>query len=143
MALDIRRIEYFRTMVRDEPGEGLAVLSALASQGVNLMAFTAVPQGSSQTELMLYPESAAALARAANSSGMRLEGPHPALLVHGDDELGAVAEVHRRLAQAGLNVVSASGLSDGRGRFGYIIHMRPAEVDRAEAVLRGSAARIL
>ncbi len=43
MASDIRRIEYFRTTVRDEPGAGFTVLSALRSQGVNLVAFTAIP----------------------------------------------------------------------------------------------------
>jgi hypothetical protein len=142
MAVDIRRLEYFRTIVKDEPGEGFNVLSAFASQGVNLLAFTAVPVGANETELTLYPESSLALSHASRASGMSLDGPHPALLVQGDDELGAIASLHRRLAGAGLNVVSATGLTDGRGSFGYIIHMRPADVGRAAAVLREEVSSI-
>lgn len=138
MPFTLRRIDYFRTTVTDEPGEGLAVLSALASQNVNLVAFTAVPAGANQTQLMLYPEHTGALAHAASVSGMALDGPHAALLVQGDDELGAIAGIHRLLANEGLNVVSASGVADGRGTFGYIIHMRPADVERAALVLRGA-----
>jgi hypothetical protein len=136
MAVVIRQFDYFRTIVKDAPGEGFNVLSALASQGVNLLAFTAVPVGANETELTLYPESSQALSHASRVSGMSLDGPHPALLVQGDDELGAIADLHRKLAAAGLNVASATGLTDGRGSFGYIIHMRPADVPRAEAVLR-------
>lgn len=140
MSFSIRRIEYFHTTIRDEPGEGFAVLSALASQSVNLMAFTAVPLGRNETQLTLYPEIASALSRAAAASGMRMDGPHPAILVQGDDELGAIAGIHRQLATAGLNVVSASGVTDGRGSFGYVIHLRPGEVERAAEVLRNAAA---
>jgi hypothetical protein len=136
MAFTIRRIEYFHTTVKDEPGEGFAVLSALASQNVNLLAFTAVPVAGNETQLTLYPDSASALSHAAASTRMAMEGPHPALLVQGDDELGAIASIHRRLASAGLNVASASGVTDGRGSFAYIIHMRAADVDRAADVLQ-------
>jgi predicted amino acid-binding ACT domain protein len=138
MASDIRRIEYFRTTVKDEPGEGLTVLSALSSQGVNLVAFTAVPVAAHETQLMLYPESATALTRAATNSRMQMDGPYAALLVQGDDALGAIAGIHRVLAKAGLNVVSASGVTDGRGAFGYIIHLRESDVDRAANLLRKS-----
>jgi hypothetical protein len=140
MAFSISRIEYFRTIISDEPGEGFTVLSTLASQGVNLLAFTGIPLGDRRTELTLYPESAAAFARAATAAGMQLDGPHPALLVQGDDELGGLAGIHRVLARAQLSVVAATGVADGRGSFGYVIHMRPADVERAADVLRASSA---
>jgi len=135
MAFSIRRIEYFRAVISDEPGEGFAALSSLSSQGVNLLAFTGIPLGDRRTELTLYPESATALERAAATAGMQLDGPLPALLVQGDDELGALAGIHRLLAGAQLNVVAATGVADGRGSFGYVIHMRPADVKRAADVL--------
>jgi hypothetical protein len=138
MAFSIQRIEYFRTIVSDELGEGFTVLSTLASQGVNLLAFTGIPLGDQRTELTLYPETASAFGRAAAAAGMQLEGPHPALLVQGDDELGALAGIHRVLARAVLNVIAATGVADGRGSFGYVIHMRPADVDRAADVLGAS-----
>jgi hypothetical protein len=140
MAFSIRRIEYFRTMISDEPGEGFTVLSTLASQGINLLAFTGVPHGDRRTELTLYPESASAFARTGTAAGMQLEGPLPALLVQGDDELGALAGIHRALARAQLNVVAATGVADGRGSFGYVIHLRPADVDSAVDVLAAFSA---
>jgi hypothetical protein len=136
MATSIRRIGYFHTTVRDEPGEGFTVLSALSSQGVNLVAFTAVPVASHETQLTLYPESDVALSRAAANIRMQVDGPHAALLVQGDDELGAIADIHRALANAGLNVISASGVADGRGSFGYVVHLRESDVDRAASILR-------
>ena len=71
MPFEIRRVEYFRITVKDEPGQGFAVLSALSSQGVNLLAFTAIPVVSGhETQLTLYPDSSTAMSRAAASSGM-------------------------------------------------------------------------
>lgn len=138
MAFSIRSIEYFHATVKDEPGEGFALLSALASEGVNLMAFNAVPLGAKDTQLTLFPDSSAALTRAAAAIRIPLDGPHRALLVLGDDKLGAFAEVHRIIAQAGLNVIASSGLADTRGTFGYIIHLRNAEIDLAAQVLAGA-----
>ncbi len=56
MATRIRRVSYFHTVVHDQPGEAFKLLSLLANQGVNLMAFTAVPVGPSQTQLTLFPD---------------------------------------------------------------------------------------
>jgi len=52
-------------------------------------------------------------------------------LVQGDDELGALAELHMRLSDARVNVYASTGVADGRGSFGYIIYVRPEEYDRA------------
>ncbi len=135
MALNVHPIEYFRTTVKDQPGEGFAVLSALAAEGVNLVAFTAVPHGQTETQLTLFPASAGALVTCAARAGIPLDGPHRAILVEGDDELGAVAEIHRILARADLNVVASTGLADGRGAFGYVIHLREADISTAAEVL--------
>ena len=135
MAFSIRRIDYFRTTISDDPGEGFTVLSTLESQGINLLAFTGIPLDDRRIELTLYPESASAFERTAGAAGMQVDGPLPALLVQGDDELGALAGIHRVLAGAQLNVIAATGVADGRGSFGYVIHMRAADVDRAAEVL--------
>jgi hypothetical protein len=54
----------------------------------------------------------------AAAAGLSLEGPHRALLVQGDDELGAFASVHERLFKAGIDIYASSGVIDGRGSFG-------------------------
>ena len=53
----------------------------------------------------------------AKQAGLVMDGPHPALLVRGDDELGALAEVHMKLYTAKVNVYASSGVADGRGEF--------------------------
>ena len=52
MGHTIRRIDYFYTTVHDRPGEALGFLTALAELGVNLLAFTAIPSGMLQTQLI-------------------------------------------------------------------------------------------
>lgn len=135
MAFRIRRVDYFYTTVRDEPGEGYAVLSQLASQGVNLLAFTAIPFGPTRTQLALFPEDSGAFVHAATLLGLAFDGPHPALLVQGDDELGALANIHARLAQANVNVFSSSGVASDRGSFGYVLYIRPDDFQRATEAL--------
>lgn len=135
MAFGIRRVEYFYTTVRDQPGEGSKLLSQLANLGINLLAFTAVPVGPVHTQLAIFPEDAGKLADVAKKAGLAMDGPHLALLVQGDDELGALAGIHRKLYQANVNVYASSGVTDGRGGYGYVIYVRPEEYERAVAAL--------
>jgi hypothetical protein len=135
MACSVRRVEYFSTTVKDQPGEAYKLLKTLADLGINLLAFTAVPIGPLQTRLTLFPEDDAKLAHEAQADRLELDGPHPALLVQGDDELGAFAEIHMKLSDARVNVYASTGVADGRGSFGYIIYLRPEEFARASAAL--------
>ena len=135
MAYKIRRVDYFYTTVKDEPGEAYKVLSLLASLGINLVAVTAVPFGPMNTQLTIFPEDTAQLRNEARKSGLKLEGPQPALLVQGDDELGALAEVHSKLYTANVNIYASSGVADGKGHYGYIIYVRPDDYENAVTAL--------
>lgn len=135
MAYTIRKVDYYHTTVRDRPGVAYKLLSQLADFGLNLVAFTAVPVGPSQTQLTLFPEDALKMESVAQRAGMRLDGPYSALLVQGDDELGALAEVHHQLFQGNVNVYAATGVTDGRGAFGYLIYLRPEDYGRATQIL--------
>jgi hypothetical protein len=103
----------------------------LAELGINLLAFTAVPTGPMHTQLTLFPENSQKLINEAQRAKLLLDGPHPALLVQGDDELGALASIHLRLYRAGVNVYASSGVADGRGSYGYVIYVRPQEFETA------------
>ena len=135
MASRIRQVEYFHATVKDRPGEAYQLLSQLAGSGVALLAFSAVPAGVEHTQLMLFPESVEALLRAAASEGLVLSGPQHALLIQGDDELGALAEVHRQLSAGGVNVYASTGVADGQGGFGYVVFLRSEDIDRAAGIL--------
>lgn len=131
----IRKVNYFYVTIREERGAAYELLARLASSNVNLLAFVAVPFGPNVAQLTLFPESDEALASAARNSGFTLEGPHPALLVQGDDALGALAEIHQKLADAQVDVFASSGVTSHSGNFGYVIYVTPDQVDRAIATL--------
>ena len=131
----IRKVTYFYTMVEDRPGEAYALLSQLAALDINLLAFTAIPVGPDRTQLSIFPADEHKLAQVASRAGFELDGPHPALLVQGDDELGALVGVHQRLRRAGVNVYASNGVTDGKSSFGYVIYVRPDEFDQAVAAL--------
>ena len=135
MAYRIRRLDYFYTQVTDQPGAAYELLSSLAGLGVNLLAFTAVPIGPEDTQLTLFPEDPHRLQDAARKAGLPLAGPHPAILVQGDDEMGALAKIHAKLAEARVNVYASTCVTDGAGRYGYVIYVRPEEYDRAQKAL--------
>lgn len=135
MASRIRRVEYFHATVKDRPGEAYRFLSRLAGTGVNLLAFSAVPAGIEHTQLMLFPESVESLLRAAASDGLILSGPQHAILIQGDDELGALADVHRKLSESRVNVSASTGVADGQGGFGYVVFVRSEDIERAAGVL--------
>jgi len=135
MGCNISKVEYFNTTIIDRPGEAYKFLSQLALLKINLLAFSAVPIGPTDTQLIIYPENPKFMKNEASRAGLFLEGPHPALLVQCDDRLGALADIHLRIFDADVNVTSASGVIDGRGAFGYVIHVAPEDFDKAAAAL--------
>ncbi|MDH3604539.1 MAG: hypothetical protein OEU26_33445 [Candidatus Tectomicrobia bacterium] len=135
MAYTVRRIDYFYIMVTESPGIGYEVLSGFAEQGVNLVAITAVPFGPARTQLAVFPNDTAKMQHAAQQANIPLDGPHPALVVQGDDEVGVLAKIHEKLFDANVHVFASTGVADGKGRYGYIIYVRPEECDRAAAAL--------
>jgi hypothetical protein len=120
----------------DQPGEAYKLLSQLEKSGINLLAFTAIPVGPDRTQLTLFPENSSKLITEAKRINFILDGPHPALLVQGDDELGALTDIHEILYKANVNVYASSGVTDNRGSFGYLLYVRPEEYERAAAALK-------
>jgi hypothetical protein len=137
MAYNIRRVDYYYTSAEDQPGEAYKLLDILAKQGINLLAFTAVPTGPARTQLALFPEQGSKLEAVAARAGMQLDGPHSAILVQGDDKMGALAEIHEKLMRAGVNVYASTAVTDGKGCFGYLVYVRRDEMNSALGALKG------
>jgi hypothetical protein len=135
MTMNIRRVEYFHATVKDLPGEAYKLLAQLATAEVNLLAFNAVPVGPEQTQLVIFPESVESLARAAERTGLILTGPQRAFLIQGDDRLGALVDLHRKLSDASINVYASSGVTDGRGGYGYVLYVRSEHYEDAAVAL--------
>jgi hypothetical protein len=136
MSFKIRKVEYFYCSVVDQPGEAYKLLSQLEKSGINLLAFTAIPVGPNRTQLTLFPETPEKFVAITKGSNCSIDGPHPALLVQGDDELGALADIHQVLYEANVNVYASNGVTDNRGSFGYLLYVRPEEYERAAAALK-------
>ena len=43
--------------------------------------------------------------------------------------------MHKQLFDAGVDVYAASGVTDGRGAFGYVIYVREDQLQKAAAAL--------
>jgi hypothetical protein len=135
VAFTIRGVEYYYANVRDELGAAYRFLSQLAELGVDLLAFTAVPSGPARAQFTLVPTDTGRLLAQARVAGLPLDGPYHAFLVQGDDELGALANVHEQLTKAGVDIFASSGVSDGRGAFGYLVYVREDQFEKATAAL--------
>jgi hypothetical protein len=135
MALSVRNVEYFYTRVEDEPGKTYGLLAKLASEEINLLAFSAIPFGPNYVELTIFPEHSDGLIRVARENGWALIGPQHGCLVQGDDHLGAFAEIQQSLYRAGVSVYAASGVTDGAGHYGYVIYVRESDHEAAARAL--------
>jgi hypothetical protein len=134
MADEIRRVEYFYVQVSDKPGEGARALATLRDAGVNLLAFSGFPEGR-RAQLDFVPEDAAAFKQAAKKAGWKVTGPKKAFLVSGEDRVGVVADVLAKIAGAGIDVIAATALCAGAGRYGGIVWVAPGDVARTTRLL--------
>jgi hypothetical protein len=135
MAIRVRAVEYFNVTVKDRPGEAYRLLSQLATAGVNLLAFSAVPSGPEVTQLVLFPDSTEGLTAVAERAGLVLTGPQRAILVQGDDRLGALAEIHGKLFEAQVDVYASTGITDGKGDYGCVLYVKPGHFKSATHAL--------
>jgi len=131
----VRRVEYYYAQVEDKPGEGRKLLEFMSAHGVNLVAFTAFPIDESRAQLDFVPEDTNKLKKAAEEAGLPLVGPKKAFMIQGEERTGVLVEYHLRLSDAGVNVHAANGVSGGRGRFGYIMWVKPEDYEKAAKAL--------
>src|SRR6201998_2814111 len=134
MSDTVRKVDYFYVVVPDRPGEGAKVLSALAAEGINFLAFSAFPSAR-KSQLDLVPEDSAAFRLAAKKLKLRLSARKTGFLLQGDDRVGAMNERLSKLANAKINVTAEDGVGSGGGRDGAIFWVRPQAVIRAAKVL--------
>src|ERR1700680_94714 len=110
MPLKVRIAEYFYVKVEAAPGKAYELLESLASEEINVLAFSAVPYGPNYVELTIFPDRSENLVRLAKKMNWTLIGPQHACLIHGDDHLGALAEIQQRLADEGVSIYASSGV---------------------------------
>ncbi len=134
----IRIVDYYYIEAPNKPGEGAQMLRHLEDAGVNLAVLHAFPSGR-RTQVDFVSTDAAALKRAARPAKWKLVGPKKALLVNGDDRVGALTGYFETLGEAGVNVTAVTAIAAGAGRFGAIIWVDPRNVRRAAQLLGASS----
>ena len=135
MADHIRVVEYYTVVVHDRPGQGYWVYSRLHEAGVTLLGASGFPLARGKAQLSLIPEDPAALAAAAEACECELSAPKRAFLIQGETRVGAMSDTYHRLERKGINIVAAQALAAGAGRWGMMLWVKPADVDRAAKAL--------
>lgn len=130
-----RMVDYFYTCVDDRPGEGYRLLARLKRREVNFLAFSAFPSGPGQVQLNFFPSDYDSLQRAAAELNVQLMGPKKAILIQGDDKMGAIADVFRIFYDVGINIHAASCVADDRGGFGLVVWISPNDYEEAARAL--------
>jgi len=134
MATTIRKVEYFKVGVADKAGEGARLLGILKDAKVNLLALTGFPRGR-RAQIDLVPQDATAFKKAMKKAGVALGEKKTLFLVQGDDRVGAMAEILDKLGTAGINVTAVDAVTDGKGRFGAILWVKPKDMAKASRIL--------
>jgi hypothetical protein len=135
MSLTVRSVEYFYVQIHNGHDKAYALLAQLASEEVNLLAFSAVPFGPNRVELTIFPDQSETFIQLSEKLGWKVTGPMHALLVQGDDQLGTLAQIQRMLLDAGISIYASSGVTDGGGRYGYVIYVKEEDHQRAATAL--------
>jgi hypothetical protein len=136
MAKDVvRKVDYWYATVPDQPGAADAVLQKLAAAKVNLTAYLAFPLPGGKSQVDLIPADPAAFEKAAKAAGVTLSAKKQAILVQGADRVGALTEHTRRLAAKKVNGVAGAAIATPGGGYGFLIWVKPQDVDTAVAAL--------
>jgi hypothetical protein len=132
MADSVRLVDYFYVTVPNKAGEGARLLDALRRERVNLLAFSAFPEGR-KSQADFIPEDSAAFRRAAKKAKWKVTGPKKVFLLQGDDRVGALADIVGALAGAKINITALDAISV-HGRFGALLWVDPKDVKKAQKV---------
>ena len=133
MADLIRIAQYYKVQIANKPGTLAGALAPLREAGVNLLAVHAFPR-SRRTQVDVVPEDVTAFKDVAKANKLKIQGPKMCLLVEGDDRLGSLGDLADRLRLAKINMIAATGIAAGLGRFGAILWVKPGDVKKAAKV---------
>ena len=135
MAHETLKAQYCYVTARNRPGVASEVLASLKDAGVSLIGFLGFPTKRGKAQLDLVVEELGPIKKIAKKEGWKLSKPKRCFILQGADEVGAVAEPMAALAAAKVNVVAASAVVSGDGRFGMVLWVKKKDYTRAAKLL--------
>jgi len=133
MDVEITKATYLSAEVEDRVGVLAQATEAIAAAGINLEALMGRPTGTGRATLAAIPDDPAKLKSLAAQHGIALkEGT--VFLVRGDDRPGALVDVTKKIAAAGINLQSTVALSVA-GKFAAALTVAPGDVERVSELL--------
>ena len=136
MALDIMKIDYYNIVIDGQITSASKLLSTIVGAGVDFHAFKAIPAKPNQTQFTLFAKDTSKMTDGAKRSGLKLDGPYAALLIKGDEKSGALADIYKKLSQAGIQVEEACGIADINAGYGVILYLSEEDCDKALTVFK-------
>jgi hypothetical protein len=133
MADSVRVVDYFYVTVPNKVGEGARLLDALRREGVNLLAFSAFPEGR-KSQADFVPEDSAAFRRAAKKAKWKVTGPKKVFLLQGDDRVGLLADIVGALAGSRINITALDAISV-HGRYGALVWVALKDLKKAQKAI--------
>ena len=132
MAVNIRRVELWRTEIRNKPGALAATLQPLAESGADLKVVMkySLPGRSNRATVEIFPGTGRRAALAARAAGFSLSLT-PVLLVEGENRPGLAYAVANTIAWAGISVRFLSAQVVGK-QYSALLGFR-TDVDRRKA----------
>ena len=135
MASEILQIEYYNITVNGQITDASKLLSTIVGAGVDFHAFKAIPVKPNQTQFTLFAKDSSKMTDGAKKSGLKLDGPYSALLIKGDEKSGALADIYKKLSQAGIQVDEACGIADINAGYGVILYFKREDCGKALTAL--------
>lgn len=136
MELEILHVEYYNITVEGQIANATELLSTIVGAGVDFHAFKAIPVASDRTQFTFFAKDSSKMTEGAKKSGLKLEGPYSAILIKGDEKAGALAEIYKKLSQAGIQVNEACGIADINAGYGVLLYLKQEDCDKAMRVLK-------
>lgn len=138
MAHRVRKVNYFNLTVPNRAGQAEKILREVRNADIDMYAFTGFPLKAGKTQVDLVTDASVNLRKIARKNNWRLSKTKKAFLVTGNDEVGAVHKVLKKLADNKINVTAADAVSAGKGRYGMILWVKPQVYSRAARTLKAA-----
>jgi hypothetical protein len=135
MPSKVDRVDVWRGIIADSPGELGKVLKTLREAGANLEFLFARPWKEGQAAVFLAPLQGGGPCRAAKSAGLTKWTDRPSLRIRGANKAGLAAKIAGAIGEAGINIHGLAAMGVGKNSMFYVA-LNKADIAKAQRVVK-------